>query len=179
MSHTATIIDVNFAKQFFNSLRAMFVTLLLTCVRLAKMIWEIILNLIFAPFVAVTDLASGQRIKELLRNLLSLFAIMGLISVILGAYNLCMKLLSYLFQTDAINSFLYLLLLIGLASITIEGPSILQRIYGIDAGGRGPLGMLQSVYYGVRLGKDVGRASAKTAALGASLAKSSMKRKVI
>lgn len=157
------------------SLLAMFVTLLLTCVRLAKMIWEIILNLIFAPFVAVTDLASGQRIKELLRNLLSLFAIMGLISVILGAYNLCMKLLSYLFQTDAINSFLYLLLLIGLASITIEGPSILQRIYGIDAGGRGPLGMLQSVYYGVRLGKDVGRASAKTAALGASLAKSSMK----
>ena len=153
------------------SLIAMFVTLLLTCVRLAKMIWEIVLNLIFAPFVAVTDLASGQRIKELLRNLLSLFAIMGLISVILGAYNLGMKMLSYLLQNNTINSFLYLILLIGLASITIEGPSILQRIYGIDAGGRGPLGMLQSVYYGARLGKDVGKAAAKTAMLGGRLAK--------
>lgn len=153
------------------SLLAMFVTLMLTCIRLAKMIWEVVLNMIFAPFVAVMDMASGQRTKELIRNLLSIFAIMGLISVIIGAYNLGLKLISHLHQTGSIGTILFLVCLVGLAIITIEGPSILQRIYGIDAGGRGPLGMLQSVYYGARLGKDVAKVPAKVALTAAHLGK--------
>ena len=145
------------------SLAAMFLTLLLTCIRLAKMIWEIILNMFVAPFVAVTDVATGQRTKELLRNLLSLFAVMGLISVIIGTYNLGMSLLSNLYATGKINMVLHLLLLVALAALTIEGPSILQRIYGVDAGGRGPLGMLSNLYYGTRLAKGGAQAVAGTA----------------
>lgn len=146
------------------SLVAMFLTLLLTCVRLAKMIWEIILNMFVAPFVAVTDVATGQRTKELLRNLLSMFAVMGLISVIIGTYNLGMSLLSSLYTTGKIGMVLHLTLLVALASLTIEGPSILQRIYGVDAGGRGPLGMLSNLYYGTRLAKGGMQAVAGTAA---------------
>ena len=146
------------------SLAAMFLTLLLTCIRLAKMIWEIILNMFVAPFVAVTDVATGQRTKELLRNLLSMFAVMGLISVIIGTYNLGMSLLSNLYATGKINMVLHLLLLVALAVLTIEGPSILQRIYGVDAGGRGPLGMLSNLYYGTRLAKGGAQAVAGTAA---------------
>lgn len=146
------------------SLVAMFLTLLLTCIRLAKMIWEIILNMFVAPFVAVTDVATGQRTKELLRNLLSMFAVMGLISVIIGTYNLGMSLLSSLYATGKINMVLHLILLVALATLTIEGPSILQRIYGVDAGGRGPLGMLSNLYYGTRLAKGGAQAVAGTAA---------------
>ena len=146
------------------SLVAMFLTLLLTCIRLAKMIWEIILNMFVAPFVAVTDVATGQRTKEILRNLLSMFAVMGLISVIIGTYNLGMSLLSNLYATGKINMVLHLLLLVALAVLTIEGPSILQRIYGVDAGGRGPLGMLSNLYYGTRLAKGGAQAVAGTAA---------------
>lgn len=153
------------------SLIAMFITLGLTCIRLSKMIWEIIMSMFIAPFVAVTDVVTGQRIKELLRNILSLFAVMGIISVILGVYNLGMSILSTWQSTGKIGGILYLLLLIALAALTIDGPDIIQRIYGIDAGGKGPLAMLSGMYYGSRMAKEVAKAPVKMAAAGAALGK--------
>ena len=153
------------------SLIAMFITLGLTCIRLAKMLWEIIMDMFIAPFVAVTDVATGQRIKELLRNFLSLFAVMGIISVIIGVYNLGMRILSTWQSTGKIGGVVYLVLLISLAILTIDGPSIIQRIYGIDAGGKGPLAMLSGLYYGSRMAKEAAKAPVKMAATGVALGK--------
>lgn len=148
------------------SLIAMFVTLLLTSIRLAKMLWEITLSMFIAPFVAVTDVTTGQRIKELLRNILSLCAVMGIISVILGVYNMGMSILSSWQSSGKIGSIVYLVLLISLASITIEGPDIVQRIYGISAGGKGPLSMLSGIYYGSRMAKEAAKAPIKAGKAG-------------
>lgn len=148
------------------SLIAMFVTLLLTSIRLAKMLWEITLSMFIAPFVAVTDVTTGQRIKELLRNILSLCAVMGIISVILGVYNMGMSILSGWQSSGKIGSVVYLVLLVSLASITIEGPDIVQRIYGISAGGKGPLSMLSGIYYGSRMAKEAAKAPIKAGKAG-------------
>lgn len=148
------------------SLIAMFVTLLLTSIRLAKMLWEITLSMFIAPFVAVTDVTTGQRIKELLRNILSLCAVMGIISVILGVYNMGMSILSSWQSSGKIGSIVYLVLLVSLASITIEGPDIVQRIYGISAGGKGPLSMLSGLYYGSRMAKEAAKAPIKAGKAG-------------
>ncbi len=153
------------------SLIAMFVTLLLTSIRLAKMLWEITLSLFLAPFVAVTDVATGQRIKELLRNILSLCAVMGIISVILGVYNMGMSILSGWQSTGKIGCIVYLVLLVSLASITIEGPDIVQRIYGISAGGKGPLSMLSGVYYASRIAKEVAKVPIKAGKMGVKATK--------
>lgn len=153
------------------SLIAMFITLLLLSIRLAKMIWEIVLSMFIAPFVAVTDVATGQRIKELLRNILSLCAVMGIISVILGVYNMGMNLLSNWQSTGKIGNIVYLVLLVSLASITIEGPDIVQRIYGISAGGKGPLSMLSGVYYGSRMAKEAAKVPIKAGKTGVDAVK--------
>lgn len=154
------------------SLIAMFVTLGLTCIRLAKMLWEIIMSMFIAPFVAVTDVATGQRIKELLRNILSLFAVMGIISVIIGVYNIGMSILSTWQSTGKIGGVLYIVLLIALAALTIDGPDIIQRIYGIDAGGKGPLAMISGLYYGSRMAKEAAKMPVKAAAASVALGKS-------
>lgn len=157
------------------SLIAMFITLCLTSIRLAKMLWEIVMAMFVVPFVAVTDVVTGQRTKELLRNLLSLFAVMGIISVIFGVYNIGMGILSSWQATGQVGNILYLVLVISLSCLTIDGPNVIQRIYGIDAGGRGAISMLSGLYYGSRMAKEAAKAPVKAAAGGVALGKKGYK----
>ena len=82
------------------------ITLAVSCIALffmslkvSRIIWEIAAHQLIGPFIAVTDLASGQRMKEFLRSLVSLFAVLFMIMLMYGLYFLGMSYISS-FQQD-------------------------------------------------------------------------------
>ena len=145
------------------------ITYVLAALKLSMIVWEVFLDLILSPFIAVTDIAGGQRIKAFLRNLFSLLAIICVVSLLLGGYGLGLKLLSSLEAGGSLGDGLtgtamYLLLLAGLSWVVIFGPNIIESIFGVDAGLRNSYGVYRAL-------KDAAAAPGRVAKKAAGAAK--------
>ena len=89
-----------------------------------------LVKLIFTPFIAVTDLATGQRIKETLKGLVSLFAAVYLAIVLMGLF-----FIGYRYISQEVDEFLIrVVLIIALTAAVIDGPDLIERIIGVDVG---------------------------------------------
>ncbi len=118
------------------------ITLALSCIALffmslkvARIIWEIAAHQLIGPFIAVTDLASGQRMKEFLRSLISLFAVLFMIMLMYGLYFLGMSYISsFSAGSDGVNSVAKIIMQAALAWMMIDGANIIERVTGVDAG---------------------------------------------
>lgn len=98
--------------------------------RCATMIIEIIQAEIYMPLVAVTDLASGQRIKEGLKHFLTLFAGIFLCVALLGIYFICYSWINA--KIDNITA--QIIFQLALAWAVLNGPNAIERILGVDVG---------------------------------------------
>ena len=116
------------------SLIAMVITLLFTCFKSGRIVIEVAMHSVIAPFVAVTDLASGQRIKELIKSFIALFAVLFLIACLLGIYFMGVQYLASQHAKGNIGNFTYVIMQLVLALAIIDGPNVIERIIGIDAG---------------------------------------------
>jgi hypothetical protein len=130
------------------TLLAMALTLLFTCIKAGRLIIDAAMSVLIAPFVAVSDLASGQRLKEFLRHFVSLFAVLFLVSMLLGLYFIGAQFLQARIQDE--HPILYIILLIVLSFAIIDGPNIIERILGIDAGIKSGYQMLVGGYAAAR-----------------------------
>lgn len=116
----------------FGLLLAVVIVLFFACVKCARIIIEVAMGMVYMPFIAVTDIAAGQRIKEAVKHFITLFFVLFLCIAILGVY-----FAGFTFINGAkVGSFTKLLMHIALAWAIIDGPSILERILGIDTGMR-------------------------------------------
>jgi hypothetical protein len=116
------------------SLIGLILCLLFTCFKSGRLLFEVAAEVLIMPAVAVTDLASGQRIKEMFRHFIGIFAVFFLIAMLLGLYFVGLQFLTYVYAADVINGFTYVLLQFILAFTVIDGPNIVERILGIDSG---------------------------------------------
>jgi hypothetical protein len=116
------------------SLMGLILCLLFTCFKSGRLLFEALAQVFIMPAVAVTDLAGGQRIKEMIRHFVGIFATFFLISMILGLYFVGLQFLTYVYAAGSINGFVYVLLQFVLAFTVIDGPNVIERIVGIDAG---------------------------------------------
>lgn len=149
------------------------ITYVLAALKLSMIVWEVFLDLILSPFIAVTDIAGGKRIKAFLLNLFSLLAVICVVSLLLGGYGLGLKLLSSLGAAGSLGDGLtgtamYLLLLAGLSWVVIFGPNIIESIFGVDAG-------LRNSYGVYRMLKDTAAAPGRVAKKAAGAAKKGSK----
>lgn len=118
------------------------ITLAVSCIALffmslkvARIIWEIAAHQLIGPFIAVTDLASGQRMKEFLRSLVSLFAVLFMIMLMYGLYFLGMSYInSFSAGSQGVNAVAKIIMQMALAWMMIDGANIIERVTGIDAG---------------------------------------------
>lgn len=118
------------------------ITLLCSCIALffmslkvARIIWEIAAHQLIGPFIAVTDLASGQRMKEFLRSLVSLFAVLFMIMLMYGLYFLGMSYISsFSAGSPGVNAVAKIIMQMALAWMMIDGANIIERVTGVDAG---------------------------------------------
>ena len=119
--------DIN----FFNIIVALGVigsALAFTCFKLGQLIFELGYNKLLAMLVAPADINNGQRTKQIIQNILSIFIVTFLIAVLLKFYILFIGIVAN------IKGIVSLVLLVAGSFALIDGPNIVEKLFGIDAG---------------------------------------------
>ncbi|OZT10770.1 hypothetical protein CHN50_20240 [Priestia aryabhattai] len=104
-------------------------TLLFTSIKLAKLCYELGFNAILAQLVAPADVADGQKLKAVLKNILNTFLVTIMIFVSMKVY-----LIGTVFISDKLEGIPYLIALIAFSIAVVDGPIMCERLFGIDAG---------------------------------------------
>ncbi|WP_338631654.1 pLS20_p028 family conjugation system transmembrane protein [Clostridium baratii] len=142
------------------SLAVTAVTLICCSLKVGRIIIELAFNRILATVLAFGDVGNGKRLKSVIENILSMFAILIVTSVLLNIYNVFTGWLAT--STDSTDSIVRLMVLIGASWAVIDGPNIIERIFGIDAGIKSSWGLVLAGMQGV---KSAGRAISSTGRL--------------
>ncbi len=120
-----------YSLNFFNIIIALLVsavTLIFVALKLGRIIFELAYNKLFAILIAPIDVSSGQRTKKILQNIISMFAVTFFVAILLKFY--------VLFVAVCANEkgLVWLILLASGSYAVIDGPNIVEKILGIDAG---------------------------------------------
>lgn len=148
------------------TLSVMAVVLITVSVKLASLFFELTFNYILAPFVAASDMHSGQRMKQVTQNILNILLVTIMIFLSLKIY-----LIGTGFLGEQLDGFPYLIAMIGLAVAVMNGPNIIERMFGIDAGGKGGMAALAGAY---AIGKGATGLASKGTKSAASMANGAM-----
>ncbi|OTY56666.1 pLS20_p028 family conjugation system transmembrane protein [Bacillus thuringiensis] len=137
----------NFWNIFF-TLLITGLTLLLVSIKLARLFYELAFNYLLANILAPADIANGQKLKAVLSNILNIF-----IATIMIFLSLKLYLIGTAFLHDKLNGVPYLIALAAFSMAVLDGPSVVERLFGIDIGLKSSWGMLVG---GFALGKGIG-----------------------
>nr|WP_233005488.1 hypothetical protein [Exiguobacterium aurantiacum] len=125
----------------FVTLGIMGFTLFSIAYKLARLSFELAFNYVLAILVAPADLHSGQKTKKVIQSILNTFLVIILIFVSIKLYTIGT---AYLAET--LNGFAYLIALISFSVALIDGPNMVERLFGIDAGLKRGWGVALSAY---------------------------------
>ncbi|WJE45236.1 hypothetical protein QRD90_00045 (plasmid) [Peribacillus frigoritolerans] len=116
-------------------------TLLTIAIKLAKLFFEMTFNYVLVTIIAPADIHSGQRTKQVIQSILNTFLVTIMVF-------LSMKI--YILGTDFIDAKLdgvaYLIALFAFSLGVIDGPNIIERLFGIDAGLKSSWGAVSGGY---------------------------------
>ncbi|MGI8314917.1 pLS20_p028 family conjugation system transmembrane protein [Halobacillus mangrovi] len=146
------------------TLAVMAFTMILISIKVAKLCFELGFNHIVALIMAYSDISTGQRLKAIIKNIGSIFA--SLIMIFLS-------LRVYMYYTTFIDNNLeglgYLIALIAGSLAVIDGPNIVQKLFGIDAGLKNAWHVAMGSYLASKtLGPPVKKAAGAITSGGAS-----------
>jgi len=161
-----------YTVDWFNMLATLAIVgfvLVTVSVKLAKLLFELVFNYLIASFVAPADIHSGQKTKMVVQNILSILLVVVCIFLSLKVY-----LIGVSFLNDHFEGLPYIVAMIGFALAVIDGPNIVERLFGIDAGIKSGWGALAGTYalgkgaagLGKSAGTMAGKAAMGTAKLG-------------
>ncbi|WP_371816251.1 pLS20_p028 family conjugation system transmembrane protein [Exiguobacterium sp. s150] len=146
----------------FVTLGIMGFTLFSIAYKLARLSFELAFNYVLAILVAPADLHSGQKTKKVIQSILNTFLVIILIFVSIKLYTIGT---AYLAET--LDGFAYLIALIAFSVALIDGPNMVERLFGIDAGLKRGWGVALGAY---AAGKGVTSAGAHAVSKVASAA---------
>jgi len=107
-------------------------TMIMTIIKLARLTMEMGFHNIFGMLVAATDISGGQRLKKILNEIFSTYAVVFCIALLLKIYTIFTAWTAS--QEFGALGWGNMLLLIGGSWLVIDGPNIVERLLGIDAG---------------------------------------------
>ncbi|MDM5256800.1 pLS20_p028 family conjugation system transmembrane protein [Bacillus toyonensis] len=143
----------NFWNIFF-TLLITGLTLLLVSIKLARLFYELAFNYLLVNIIAPADVANGQKLKAVLSNILNIF-----IATIMIFLSLKLYIMGTAFLHDKLSGVPYLIALAAFSMAVLDGPAVVERLFGIDIGLKSSWGMLVGGY---ALGKGIaGLASSK------------------
>lgn len=164
--HNVILPDTFYYRYQVKSWMYLFIVLLsaaaclgLMLLRISRLIFEIAFSNIYMPFVAVTDIASGTRIKEGLKGFITLFAAIFLAIAMFGVFVTGFAYINVKFD----NEYLKYILIIALAWAVIDGSSQLERIIGVDIGLKSGWQMIMGAASSASLVKNTTKAGSKVA----------------
>ncbi|WIG44801.1 pLS20_p028 family conjugation system transmembrane protein [Bacillus toyonensis] len=136
----------NFWNIFF-TLLITGLTLLLVSIKLARLFYELAFNYLLANILAPADVANGQKLKAVLSNILNIF-----IATIMIFLSLKLYIMGTTFLHDKLSGVPYLIALAAFSMAVLDGPAVVERLFGIDIGLKSSWGMLVGGY---ALGKGI------------------------
>ncbi|MGG0256435.1 pLS20_p028 family conjugation system transmembrane protein [Bacillus toyonensis] len=136
----------NFWNIFF-TLLITGLTLLLVSIKLARLFYELAFNYLLVNIIAPADVANGQKLKAVLSNILNIF-----IATIMIFLSLKLYIMGTAFLHDKLSGVPYLIALAAFSMAVLDGPAVVERLFGIDIGLKSSWGMLVGGY---ALGKGI------------------------
>src|SRR5690625_1607999 len=121
-------------------------TLFSIALKLARLSFELTFNYILALVIAPADIHDGQKTKKILQSILNTFLVIILIFLSMKVYMIGT---SYLAST--LSTFPYLIALIAFSLAVVDGPNIVEKLFGIDAGLKSGWGVVAGAYAGSRI----------------------------
>lgn len=142
---------------------ATILVMVFTFFKVVRLCYELIVNHFFAYIFAITDIASGAKLREALKSILSTYVVLIYCSVAISLFNTFQ---AWIFDSSIFNNFEASICIIPVAMAVIDGPNLIERLFGIDAGiksgfhtamglmhaGKTALGMGKAAW---NLGKDI------------------------
>ncbi len=150
------------------SLGATIIAFFFTAWKVAKILFELAFHHLLAVFMSASDLSSGQRIKTVFKSLGSIYVVLMLLPVLMKLFALAQ---TYVGQNIS-NGFVKGFVLVALAFAMIDGPNIIERVLGVDAGIKSGFQTLASTFMVARSATAITKGAAH---LGGSLVKGAAK----
>lgn len=147
--------DLDFVKGFILMI-AVFVSFLFAGLKLTRMLYDILFMQVIAPLVFASDLQESGRTKKMISEIISSFIVIILIFLIIKLYIIV---LLWSFSKN-FSIVVTLCIIIGGAGFVIDGPDIVVKLLGVDAGVKSGHGMLMGAMAGVNLAKNAGKGAA-------------------
>jgi len=120
---------IDFTTIFF-TLSATAIVMVFTSFKVVKIMYEIIVNEILALLLAAGNWAEANKLKEVVKSLFTLFFSVFMCSVMIHIFFIYSAFISDTVDNKVARG---LLLVFG-AFAVIDGPNIVEKIFGVDAG---------------------------------------------
>ena len=136
--------------------------LAVTTFKVVRLWMEITFAKIIAPFVATVDLSTGQRIRNLIKDILLNYSALALIPFVMQLYIIGVGWTS----AQDFNWLVTSVIMIAMSYFLIDGPDIAKKILGVDLGVQDGWRMMMGTAAGVGLGVKGAKSIGSTAAKG-------------
>lgn len=133
------------------TLGATAITLVCVCLKIAKILFDLAFNKVFAMFIALFDVADGRKLKEILKNIFAMFIVLMVTAVTLKLYIMFNAWLG----TSLGNGLLKAIVLVGVSLGVINGPNIVERVIGEDAGVKNGMNTILATYGALRGAREL------------------------
>jgi len=154
----------------FIELIAAAIVLFLTSYKIARIIYEIMVNQFLVVFFGAADLSGGQRTKEILRALFGLVLSLFFAVVMVEFYFIIAEAVNHItfIENDGSNSNNWMRALVQLfvAMAAVKGPAVLERVLGVEGG---ISGAWRDVGTATRPMRNAAKKAAKTTAKGLAI----------
>lgn len=121
-----------FNINFFTIICTLLITagvLIFTAVKIVKLSIELAFNKIMTTFIAVGDLSGGQKLRQSINMIISIFVAIFSTTLMLKIY-----ILSTAYFTERLSPIGSIIAMLAAAIFVIDGPNYIEKIFGIDAG---------------------------------------------
>ncbi len=144
------------------SLGAIGVAFVCIMLKVIRLLFELAFNKFFATLLAFADISDGKKLKEMVKHIISIFVVIFITAVLTNMYMLYNSWLTKSLVDNGLgdNGVLKILFIVGGAIAVIDGPNLVERILGIDAGLKSSWGALMAGYGGAKGALNGGKAIA-------------------
>lgn len=137
------------------------VALIFTGLKVAVLLIDIIRDEIIATALAAVDFETAQKVKEAVKGILACFVTIFATAVFLRLFFLLVVIERNLYTSGKVGVIAFSILIIVTTYAVIDGPDMMRRLFGIDAGVRSgwhmAIGALGLGMAGARIGKGIAR----------------------
>ena len=130
------------------SLGAIGIAFVCIMLKVIRLLFELAFNKFFVTLLAFADVSDGKKLKEMVKHIISIFIVIFITAVLTNMYMLYNSWITKSLVANGLgdNGILKILLIVGGAIAVIDGPNLVERILGIDAGLKSSWGTLMAGY---------------------------------